>query len=185
MRRSRKSDANQFGSLAGWLFADIALVLAFAFLSSKVVGRSSADAASSRTTTTTTTTTQPPTSNTSQPESSGASVREIILPEVCISDPASLIAAYPKVEAKLREAKQSPTAKFSVLLIYAGYRGASTDQDPLAQQDEAKERARVLRDTLQRWSRLSKENWVKDLGHDRGTTIGCYKLYLLKELKND
>ena len=179
MRRSRKSDANQFGSLAGWLFADIALVLAIAFLSSKVVGRSPADAAPSRTTTTTTT------SNTSQPESAGASVREIILPEVCISDPASLIAAYPKVETKLREAKQSPTAKFSVLLIYAGYRGASADQDPLVLQDEAKERARVLRDTLQRWSRLSKENWVKDLGHDRGTTIGCYKLYLLKELKND
>ena len=179
MRRSQKSAANQFGSLAGWLFADIALVLAIAFLSSKVVGRSPADAAPSRTTTTTTT------SNTSQPESAGASVREIILPEVCIGDPASLIAASPKVEAKLREAKQSPSAKFSVLLIYAGYRGASADQDPLVLQDEAKERARVLRDTLQRWSRLSKENWVKDLGHDRGTTIGCYKLYLLKELKND
>ena len=93
--------------------------------------------------------------------------------------------AAPEVEAKLREAKQSPTAKFSVLLIYAGYRGASADQDPLVLQDEAATRARKLRDTLQRWSRLSEENWVKDLGHDKGTTIGCYKLYLLKELKND
>ncbi len=143
---------------------------------------------STTTTTTTTTTTLPLTSTTSQQrptEASGASVREITLSEVCISDPDSLIAAHPKVEAKLREKNESPTAKFSVLLIYAGYGGASSDQDPLVLQDEAKERARVLRDTLQRWSRLSKENWGKDLGHDRGTTIGCYKLYLLKELKND
>lgn len=146
------------------------------------------DAPRITTITTTTTTTQPPTSSTSQPKfttASGASVREITLPEVCISDPESLFAAYPKVEAKLREKNESPTAKFSVLLIYAGYGGASSDQDPLVLQDEAKERARVLRDTLQRWSRLSKENWVKDLGHDRGTTIGCYKLYLLKAIDND
>ena len=189
MRRSRRNDSDQYGGLAGWLFADIALVLALAFLSSKVVGRNSVDAAPrGTTTTTTTTTTQPPASATSQQkstEASGASVREITLSEVCISDPDSLIAAYPKVEAKLREKNESPTAKFSVLLIYAGYGGASSDQDPLVLQDEAKERARVLRDTLQRWSRLSKENWVKDLGHDRGTTIGCYKLYLLKAIDND
>jgi hypothetical protein len=189
MRRSRRNDSDQYGGLAGWLFADIALVLALAFLSSKVIGRNSVDAQPGiTTTTTTTTTTQPPASATSQQkstEASGASVREIALSEVCISDPDSLFAAYPKVEAKLREENESPTAKFSVLLIYAGYAGASSDQDPLVLQDEAKERARVLRDTLQGWSRLSKENWVKDLGHDRGTTIGCYKLYLLKAIEND
>jgi len=62
---------------------------------------------------------------------------------------------------------------------------AACSEPPVTPGPTAPPTTTVARDTLQRWSRLSKENWVKDLGHDRGTTIGCYKLYLLKELKND
>lgn len=38
MRRKRHNNPDAYGGLAGWLFADVALVLALAFLSSQVVG---------------------------------------------------------------------------------------------------------------------------------------------------
>jgi hypothetical protein len=185
MRRSKKNGTDQYGGLAGWLFADVALVLAIAFLSSQVIGGPNED--DEPPVTTTTSTTLPGTATTlletSQPGS--VDVKEIVISGVCVSDPTSIALASQRVEKKLLDAGVSTDSQFGVVLVYAGYRELAPTQDLAERQAEAKKRAEIFRDTMKRWPRLSNERWVKDLGHDAGTNIGCYKLYLLRELKND
>jgi hypothetical protein len=184
MRRSKKNGTDQFGGLAGWLFADVALVLAIAFLSSQVIGGLNED---DEPTATTTSTSLPGTATTllETNQRGSVDVKEIVISGVCVSDPTSIALVSQRVEEKLLEKEVSTDSQFGVVLVYAGYNGAASTQDLAERQAEAKERAEVFRDTMKRWSRLSNERWVKDLGHDAGTYIGCYKLYLLQELKND
>jgi hypothetical protein len=179
MRRSKKHESEQYGGLAGWLFADIALVLALAFLSSKVIGKSPAEAAR---TTTTTTTPLPP--GVSRP-ASAVNVKEIELDEVCIANPKSFNDARRRIEAQLATKKVPPNTRFGVMLIYAGYDGTVSDEDLKVVQDDARQLARDLRDTMQSWPSLNSERWIRDLGHDGGTSPGCYKIYLLRQLSND
>jgi len=185
MRRSRSNESDQYGGLAGWLFADVALVLAVAFLSSQVIGndqQKSADAKkpSVQTTVPKVASTLP------QPNQRGSvDVKEIVLSNVCVSDPESVSLATQQIESKLVEAGVPESSKFGVALVYAGYREVTPTDDLADRQAAAKERAEVFRETLKLWSRLTNERWVKDLGHDQGTDVGCYKLYLLKELRND
>jgi len=182
MRRSKKDGADQYGGLAGWLFADVALVLAIAFLSSQVIGGLNED---NQPPATTTSTTLPGTATTlletSQPGS--VDVKEIVISGVCVSDPTSIALASQRVEEKLLGV--STESQFGVVLVYAGYRELAPTEDLAQRQAAAKERAEIFRDTMKRWPRLSNRRWVKDLGHDAGTNLGCYKLYLLRELKND
>ncbi len=185
MRRSRRNDSDQYGGLAGWLFADVALVLAVAFLSSQVIGNDGKKPADAK---------KPPVETTvpkiastlPQPNQRGSvDVKEIVLSNVCVSDPESVSLVTQRIESKLVEAGVPASSKFGVALVYAGYRELTPSGELKELQAAAKERAEVFRETLKRWSRLTNERWVKDLGHDQGTEIGCYKLYLLKELKND
>lgn len=183
MRRSKRDGTDQYGGLAGWLFADVALVLAIAFLSSQVIGGLREDPEEPPVTTTTV----PGTTTTLQgPGLRGSvDVEEIVVSGVCVSDPTSITLTSQQVEKKLVDAGVSTDSQFGVVLVYAGYRELAPTQDLAERQAAAKERAEFFRDTLKRWPRLSNERWVKDLGHDAGTNIGCYKLYLLRELKND
>lgn len=185
MRRSRNNESDLFGGLAGWLFADVALVLAVAFLSSQVIGNVEPEPPGPE---------EPPvettvpeiTSTLPQPDQRGSvDVKEIVLSNVCVSDPEAVSKTTKEVELKLIEAGVPASSKFGVALIYAGYREVAPTGDLKDRQEAANNRAKDFRDTLKSWSRLTKERWVKDLGHDQGTDLGCYKLYLLKELKND
>jgi hypothetical protein len=182
MRRSKKDGADQYGGLAGWLFADVALVLAIAFLSSQVIGGLNEDNQTPATTTTTTTTTTTPQE---LGQRGSVDVKEIVISGVCVSDPTSLTLASQEVGRMLLDEGVSTESQFGVVLVYAGYRELAPTEDLAQRQAAAKERAEIFRDTMKRWPRLSNERWVKDLGHDAGTNLGCYKLYLLRELKND
>lgn len=183
MRRSKRSRSDPYGGLAGWLFADVALVLAFAFLSSQVISARSNDSKGVK---------KPPVATpilivtTTAPKSSQSGlvdVKEIVLSDVCISNPLSLASSVQQIEQKLRDKGEPAESNFGVVLLYAGYRGASGEL--VDRQADAKDRAAVLQDTLRLWSRLSNKRWVKDLGHDAGTNENCYKLYLLRELNNN
>ena len=188
MRRSKKDGADQYGGLAGWLFADVALVLAIAFLSSQVIGGLNEDDESPATTTTTTTSTTLSSTATTLLETGqrgAVDVKEIVISGVCVSDPTSIALASQQVDKMLLNQGVSTDSQFGVVLVYAGYRELAPTQDLAERQAAAKERAKIFRDTMKRWPRLSNERWVKDLGHDAGTNIGCYKLYLLRELKNE
>jgi hypothetical protein len=125
-----------------------------------------------------------PTATTVPEEQRGSvDVKEIVLSDVCIDNPDSLQLTETAIKEKLRGSQVPEETRFGVVLIYAGYRERVPTDDLATRQDDAKERAEVVRDTLRDWARLSKERWVKDLGHDAGTDLGCYKLYLLRELE--
>ena len=184
MRRSKKDGADQYGGLAGWLFADVALVLAIAFLSSQVIGGLNEDD-ESLATTTSTTLSSTATTLLETGQRGAVDVKEIVISGVCVSDPTSIALASQQVDKMLLDEGESTNSQFGVVLVYAGYRELAPTQDLAERQAAAKERAEIFRDTMKRWPRLSNERWVKDLGHDAGTNIGCYKLYLLRELKNE
>jgi hypothetical protein len=184
VRRLKNSSSESFGGLAGWLFADVAIVLAIALATSQVIRQPEDDGAPPEPVPTTQ---PPPTESTPATDSQQGSVdvREIVLSDVCVSDPTSLPLAELAIEERLREQKVSSETQFGVLLVYAGYRGDNSTDSLIDQQDRAKGRAEAFRDMIKQWDRLGQERWVKDLGHDGGTDINCYKLYLLRELKSD
>ena len=184
MRRFKKSSSEPFGGLAGWLFADVAIVLAIALAASQVIRQSDDDGAISERVPTT----QPPQEETiSVPDTQQGSVdvREIVLSNVCVSDPTSLPLAELAIEERLFEQEVPAETRFGVLLVYAGYREADPTDYLVNRQQSAKERAEIFRDMIKQWDRLGQERWVKDLGYDGGTDINCYKLSLLRELKSD
>jgi len=185
VRRKTKADPVAYGGLAGWLFADVALVLSLAFLSSQVVGRDRGDGQTPEGPAVTTT--LPPATPNLDPETdkpSGAvDVKEILLKSVCVKEGEleSLDVLTARVQSKLLDQSVSEDSKFGVILVYAGYRELEPTDSLELRQSKAKGRAEQFRDTIRGWSRLSKERWVKDLGHDGGTDLGCYKLYLLRQ----
>ena len=182
MRRLKKSSSEPFGGLAGWLFADVAIVLAIALAASQVVRQTDDGRVIPEPPATTVPT---PTTTLPADQRGSVDVKEIVLSDVCVSDPTSLPLAELAIEERLLEQKVSAETQFGVLLIYAGYRGDNSTDFLVEQQDRAKERAETFRDMIKQWDRLGQERWVKDLGHDKGTDINCYKLYLLRELKSD
>lgn len=182
MRRFKKTSSEPFGGLAGWLFADVAIVLAIALAASQVIRQPDDDGAIPEPVPTT----QPPrteTTSATDTQQGSVDVREIVLSDVCVSDPTSLPLAKLAIEMRLLEQRVPAETQFGVLLVYAGYRGDNSTDLLVNQQNSAKERAEAFRDTIKQWDRLGKERWVKDLGHDGGTDINCYKLYLLRELQ--
>lgn len=184
MRRSKRDGTDQYGGLAGWLFADVALVLAIAFLSSQVIGGLN-EADESPATTTSTTLSSTATTLLETDQRGSVNVKEIVISGVCVSDPTSIALVSQQVDKMLLNQGVSTDSQFGVVLVYAGYGEVAPTQDLAERQAAAKERAEIFRDTMTQWQRLSNERWVKDLGHDKGTNLGCYRLYLLRELKND
>lgn len=182
MRRLKKSSSEPFGGLAGWLFADVAIVLAIALAASQVIRQPNDDVAALEPPTTTL---PKPTVTTAVPvdQRGSVDVKEIVISDVCIDNPESTELVEDAIEEKLRQAQVPEETKFGVVLIYAGYRERAPTEELATRQKGAKERAEIVRDTLREWSRLTKERWVKDLGHDAGTDFDCYKLYLLRELE--
>lgn len=188
MRRKRHNNPDAYGGLAGWLFADVALVLALAFLSSQVVGEVPAEGEPEVDEPSGPVVPESPeeTPGLEQIDGTGAvDVKEIELSRVCVGESqlGSLAEVATRVEDKLVELNVPEDSSFGVVLVYAGYREVQPTDSLEVRQANAKARAAQFRDTIREWSRLSKERWVKDLGHDGGTDFGCYKLYLLRELR--
>ena len=157
-------------SLAGWLFADLSIVLALIFMSSKLQS-----SVSSGDTGTTKTTTIP----ISEIETSyGVSVdpKEIT---VRIADPSDATQIFSEIEAELRSQGVPENMKFGVVLIYAGV----TDESQYAE-IEARSRSAEIEKSLKNWNRLTNKRWVSGKMSDKSVAYPIVKFKLLEDLSN-
>ena len=164
-----KQIRRQNNSLAGWLFADLSIVLALVFMSSQM--RSTPDDLPNESSITTTTINQ-------NAASSGVSVEPIEL----IFELSSILSPS-QVQAKLEDAlakKGVPTGmKFGVVLILAGV----TDSSPEAQ-EVAQKKSKEIERALSAWNRLTTNRWVNGSGSDKGLKDPEIKVRLLQDLTN-
>ena len=164
-----KQIRRQNNSLAGWLFADLSIVLALVFMSSQM--RSTP--ADLQNESSITTTTMNPNS-----ASSGVSVEPITV----IFELSSNLSPS-QVQAKLEDAlakKGVPTGmKFGVVLILAGV----TDSSPEAQ-EVAQKKSKEIEIALSSWNRLTTNRWVNGSGSDKGIKDPEIKVRLLQDLTN-
>ena len=156
----------QNNSLAGWLFADLSIVLALIFMSSKLESSvSSSDTATSTTT------------PISEIESSyGVSVdpQEIT---VRISDPSDATQIFNEIEAELKRQGVPESMKFGVVLIYAGVTDESQDAEKKAQ-----DRSEEIEESLESWGRLTDKRWISGSMHDSSVLYPDVKFKLLEDL---
>lgn len=156
----------QNNSLAGWLFADLSIVLALIFMSSKLESSvSSSDTATSTTT------------PISEIESSyGVSVdpQEIT---VRISDPSDATQIFNEIEAELKRQGVPESMKFGVVLIYAGVTDESQDAEKKAQ-----DRSEEIEESLESWGRLTDKRWISGGMHDSSVLYPDVKFKLLEDL---
>lgn len=158
----------QNNSLAGWLFADLSIVLALIFMSSKLQSSVLIDD-------TTTTTTTP----ISEIETSyGVSVdpKEIT---VRISDPSNATQIFNEIEAELKSRGVPENMKFGVVLIYAGV----TDESQYAE-NEARSRSKKIEESLKNWNRLTNKRWVSGKMSDKAVSYPVVKFKLLEDLSS-
>ena len=164
-----KSIRRQNNSLAGWLFADLSIVLALVFMSSQM---RSTPAEMSNESSITTTTTNP------NSASSGVSVEPIT---VIFELSSNLNPA--QVQAKLEDAlakKGVPSGmKFGVVLILAGATDDSSEAQLVAQQ-----KSEQIEQALLAWDRLTLNRWVNGSGFDKSLKDPIMKVRLLQDLTN-
>ena len=155
----------QTNSLAGWLFADLSIVLALVFMSSQM-----RSAPVDLTTDVSTTTTTEVLSN------SGVSVEPIeLIFEISSSTDSLRIQA--ELESALAQKGISPNIKFGVVLVLAGPSDSSQEA-----QSSAQERSRQIARTLETWDRLTPRYWVNGNGSDKGINYPMVKVRLLEDL---
>ena len=152
-------------SLAGWLFADLSIVLALVFMSSQM-----SSAPADLTTEPTTTTTTQVMSN------SGVSVKPIELIFEMSSGTDSL-RIQAELESALAQKGISPNIKFGVVLVLAGPSDSSQEA-----QSSAQERSRQIARTLETWDRLTPRYWVNGNGSDKSINYPMVKVRLLEDL---
>jgi hypothetical protein len=157
--------------LAGWLFADLALVLGFVFLDSTITRTSAKDQAP--TTTSTTTTTLVKSISGSEKESNSRGVRPVpmvVTFKAGVNPTASEV--WNRIEKELSsEAKFSSETKFLVVIVHGGAKGRrSTVGDELA--------AAVINKIDAGWSHISSGLTYFDKGHDNSIEPGFVRLKL-------
>ena len=156
----------QTNSLAGWLFADLSIVLALVFMSSQM--RSAPVDLNTDVSTTTTTT--------EVLNNSGVSVEPIeLIFEISSSTDSLRIQA--ELESALTQKGISPNIKFGVVLVLAGPSDSSQEA-----QSSAQERSRQIARTLETWDRLTPRYWVNGNGSDKGINYPMVKVRLLEDL---
>lgn len=131
-------------SLAGWLFADLALVLFVIFLPSSVSGEDitrELENATVPTTTTSTTTTSVPVA---QPDGRGVVPEPIEIRIKIDGNPLSLDDVDTALEDGLRESAIPQTIKFGVIQVLAGIRGEDTVDSRNSASRRADDVARIL-----------------------------------------
>ena len=161
----------QNNSLAGWLFADLSIVLALIFMSSKLESSvSSSDTATSTTSTTT------PISEIELSYGVSVDPQEIT---VRISDPSDATQIFNEIEAELKRQGVPESMKFGVVLIYAGVTDESQDAEKKAQ-----DRSEEIEESLESWGRLTDKRWISGGMHDSSVLYPDVKFKLLEDLSN-
>jgi hypothetical protein len=159
------SNRRQNNYLAGWLFADLSIVLALVFMSSQI--RSLPEDLNLNLSTTTTTEVF---------GNSGVSVKPIeLIFEMSSSSNSKQIVE--ELENALTDQGVSPIVKFGVVLVLAG----PSDRSPEAQ-SSAQERSRQIARALEKWGRLTARYWVNGNGSDQGIEYPKVKVRLLEDL---
>ena len=157
----------QTNSLAGWLFADLSIVLALVFMSSQI--RSAPVDLITDVSATTTTTTE-------VLSNSGVSVEPIeLIFEISSSTDSLRIQA--ELERALTQKGISPNIRFGVVLVLAGPIDSSQEA-----QSSAQERSRQIARALETWDRLTPRYWVNGNGSDKGINHPRVKIRLLEDL---
>ena len=160
------SNRRQNNSLAGWLFADLSIVLALVFMSSQM--RSAPVDLN--------TDVSPTTTTTEVLNNSGVSVEPIeLIFEISSSTDSLRIQA--ELESALTQKGISPNIKFGVVLVLAGPSDSSQEA-----QSSAQERSRQIARTLETWDRLTPRYWVNGNGSDKGINYPMVKVRLLEDL---
>ena len=157
------------GALAGWLFADLALMLSFVFLDSSVSGRSGPPESSTTTSSTPTTIVTP--STFPGPVGADPEPIEVKISTELVNDPSSFIDALER-EISVTDSPKKTATRFLVVLIRVGSQNAKS-------RDFAGPLSEKVRDII-------KENWVKvqqdltyyDTGDDTEVEYGLVKLKL-------
>jgi hypothetical protein len=154
-------------SLAGWLFADLSIVLSIVFISSRLTSEDSLANLSTSSTTTTLV-----------KVGNSLDVEPIKVP-VQISDPSDSIEVVRKLEDALRKlGRLSPNAKFGVVIVHAGL-GGPLDEELVA---DAKSRATKVAESLKSWNRLTVRRWVSGDQYDQSRPEREYQFTLLEDL---
>jgi len=163
-------------SLAGWLFADLALVLFLIFLPSDV----SREVPPTTTTTTTTTTTNPD----AKPQEQGVVPKPIEILVNISGDSPTQNQVILALEAALEINNVSPDIKFGVIQVLAGIRG----EDSLENRDSASNRASVVAKLLEKTastdlsSQSRLKSWLYTLsGSDKKVQYPIMKMRLFPD----
>lgn len=145
---ANKSSRSHSGSLAGWLFADLAIVLAIVFLSSSIGSDDvlDDDVVSATTAATTTTTTAQP-----QSLGTGVSINPCQIKFLRITNPSNNENIKLKLISEIKNQTKCLASDFyGVVLIFAG--NADTDND-----EDARARADALCESLfQTWDAMNR-----------------------------
>lgn len=157
-----------FAGMAGWLFADLALVLAFVFLDSNAKGQAGTNSVNSTTTTTATTTTVFNASNGVRPNPIVVQVRVGLSEEALINEIEGLL------RPKLRDQGLSPDQKFLVVLVSGGAKGLPDNQKT----SHGTAQARLVLEKIEaKWERIGATTYLKILS-DGSVTDGFAELEL-------
>ena len=164
-------------SLAGWLFADLSLVLAILFISSTIT-REEREPATSPTSTPATTTTDSSTTTTTAPVNSEGNSLNVdpIKVIVSISDPDNELAVQKSLESALRSIRKlKKSTRFGVVIVHGG-----TGGDP--DLSGGKNRATRAAESLNTWDRLTTKRWVSGDQAFQGLRTNQYQFTLLEDL---
>jgi hypothetical protein len=154
--------------MAGWLFADLALVLAFVFLDSSAKGQAGTNSVNSTTTTTTTSTTVINAPNGVRPNPI------VIQVPVGLSEEALIDEIEARLRPKLRDQGLSPDQKFLMVIISGGAQGLPQERIP----SHGTAMAQLVWEKIKvRWERISNTTYDKTLG-DGGVPDGFAELEL-------
>lgn len=157
----------QTNSLAGWLFADLSIVLALVFMSSQM--RSAPVDLITDVSATTTTTTE-------VLSNSGVSVEPIEL-IFEISSSTDSIRIQAELENALTQKGIASDIKFGVVLVLVGPKDSSPEAIKIAQ-----ERSQEIEIALEPWRRLTVRHWVNGSGSDGKVPYSFVKVRLLEDL---
>lgn len=163
MRTRRKDRA----SLAGWLFADLSIVLAIIFIGSSVT----ASDAEVRNSASSTTTLQAPKAN-------SLDVSPIVV-SVTISNPRNPVEVQTKLAAALLAQHQiGPSAKFGVVIIH----GPSGGRLNSVTKENGKVRGRLAAESLRSWAGLTTRRWISGNQAIETNSDSQYQFTLLEDL---
>lgn len=164
-----RSKVERRASMAGWLFADLSIVLAIIFIGSTLSQNDNE--------------TTPAPSTTIAPENDLGNTLNVdpIKLKVTILNPSNASEVQRRLELALKTKGLDSTTKFGVVIIHGGTGG------PLDPQlvNDAKDRANEVAESLSSWSRLTPKRWVSGEQAIGSPSEQEYQFTLLIDLTTD